>query len=101
MNIDFLAPAEAEFLDAIDYYNMQSEGLGFEFAVEVKRTIERIIQYPEAWLKLSKRTCRCRTNRFPYGIIYQVRGKTLLIIGVMHLSRKPQLWKSRLKKEEI
>ena len=63
--IKFLAPAEAEFLDAISYYNMQSEGLGYEFAAEVKKTIERIIQYPEAWAKLSKRTRRCRTNRFP------------------------------------
>lgn len=100
IKIDFLAPAEAEFVDAIVYYNMQSEGLGFEFAAEVKRTLERIIQYPEAWFNLSKRTRRCRTNRFPYGVIYQVREETLLIIGVMHLSRNPQTWKSRLKKEE-
>ena len=48
MEIVFLAPAEAEFIDAISYYNMQSEGLGYEFAAEVTRTIERIIQYPEA-----------------------------------------------------
>jgi len=101
MEIDFLAPAEAEFVDAVVYYNMQSEGLGFEFAVEVKRTIERIIQHPEAWFKLSKRTRRCRTSRFPYGVIYQSRGEKLLIVGVMHLSRDPQTWKSRLKKEEI
>ena len=52
MEIKFLAPAENEFLDAISYYNMQSEGLGYEFAAEVKKTIERIIQYPEAWAKL-------------------------------------------------
>lgn len=101
MNIDFLAPAEAEFEDAIIYYNDQSEGLGFEFAVEVKRTIERIVQYPDAWFPLSKRTRRCRTKRFPYGVIYQVRGETILIVAVMHLSRNPQTWKSRLKNEEI
>ncbi len=101
MGIKFLAPAEAEFNDAISFYNMQSEGLGYEFAAEVKRTIERIIQYPEAWTKLSKRTRRCRTNRFPYGIIYQVREETLLIVAVMHLSREPQTWKSRLKNKEL
>ena len=101
MEIDFLAPAEAEFVDAVVYYNMQSEGLGFEFAAEIKRTIERIIQYPEAWPRLSKRTRRCRTNRFPYGVIYQLREEKLLIIGVMHLGRDPQIWKSRLTKKEI
>ena len=100
MEIVFLAPAQAEFTDAISYYNMQSEGLGYEFAAEVRRTIERIIQYPEAWFKLSKRTHRCRTNRFPYGVIYQVRAETLLIVAVMHLSREPQTWKSRLTNNE-
>jgi plasmid stabilization system protein ParE len=101
MKIEFLAPAEIELIDGISYYNTQSEGLGFEFAAEVKRTIERIIQYPEAWTKLSKRTRRCRTNRFPYGVIYQVKEETLLIVAVMHLSREPQIWESRLRKEEL
>ncbi|WP_442891734.1 type II toxin-antitoxin system RelE/ParE family toxin [Dissulfurispira sp.] len=86
MNITFLAPAEAELLDAVAYYNTQSEGLGYEFAAKVKRTIERIIQYPEAWFQLSKRTRRCRTNRFPYGVIYQVRSGTLLIFLQSSLS---------------
>ena len=67
MTAHFLDPADAEFVDAIAYYNLQSEGLGYEFAAEVKRTIGRILQYPEAWTPLSKRTRRCRTNRFPYG----------------------------------
>jgi plasmid stabilization system protein ParE len=100
MNVDFLAPAEAEFEDAISYYNTQGEGLGFEFAAEVKRTLERIVQYPEAWSPLSKRTRRCRTNRFPYAVIYQTREDTILIVAIMHLSRDPQTWKSRLRNEE-
>jgi plasmid stabilization system protein ParE len=101
MKIRFFDPAEAEFLDAISFYNTQSEGLGYEFAAEVNRTIQRTIQYPEAWTKLSKRTRRCRTNRFPYGVIYQVREETLLIVAVMHLSRKPETWKDRLKSDEL
>jgi hypothetical protein len=42
MNIEFLAHAEIELSDATSYYNMQSEGLGFEFAAEVKRTIRSV-----------------------------------------------------------
>jgi hypothetical protein len=46
MKIEFLPPARAELTDAISYYNTQSEGLGYEFAAEIKRTLGRIAQYP-------------------------------------------------------
>lgn len=48
MEIEFLPPAKAELKEAISYYNNQSEVLGYEFAAEVKRTLERIVQYPTA-----------------------------------------------------
>jgi len=74
MNVQFLEPAQAEFTEAVNYYNGQAEGLGLEFSNEVKATILRIIEHPEAWSPISKRTRRCRTKRFPYGLIYQVRA---------------------------
>jgi plasmid stabilization system protein ParE len=96
MNIEFLEPAWTEFIEAVDYYNGQKEGLGLEFSDEIRTAIERIIQYPKAWTPISKRTRRCRTNRFPYGIIYRIRDKTLLIVAVMHLHRDPRSWKTRI-----
>ncbi|MEW6381255.1 MAG: type II toxin-antitoxin system RelE/ParE family toxin [bacterium] len=96
MDVEFLKPAQAELIEAVGYYNAQKEGLGFEFAEEVKETIERIIQYPEAWSLISQRTRRCRTKRFPYGIIYQIRGNTILVIAVMHLHREPRSWRGRV-----
>jgi plasmid stabilization system protein ParE len=95
MQVKFLAPAQAEFEEAVAYYEAQKEGLGFEFADEVKRAIQRIVQYPEAWALVSRRTRRCRTNRFPYGVIYQVRADILLIVAIMHLHREPRSWRSR------
>ena len=96
MHVKFLAPARAEFREAIAFYNDHKAGLGFEFAAEVKKTIERIIQYPEAWSLISRRARRCRVNRFPFGIIYQVREDILLIVAVMHLQREPDSWRDRL-----
>jgi hypothetical protein len=49
MKVEFLDPAESEFIEAIGYYNGESEGLGYEFATEVNRTIGRIMEYPNAW----------------------------------------------------
>jgi len=101
MKVAFLPPAESELAEAVSYYNAQSEGLGYELAAEIKKTLERIIRYPDAWPLLSKRTRRCRTKRFPYGVIYQSRPNLLLIVAIMHLSRHPETWKSRLKKKYL
>ena len=100
MNIEYLEPAAAELYEAIGFYNIQRQGLGLEFAKEVEDTIERIKQNPEAWttISTSKQARRCLTNRFPYGIIYQIRKNTILIVAVMHLKRRPQTWQSRLSK---
>ena len=93
----FLEPAEIELEEEVKYFNDQQEGLGYEFAKEVADTITRILKYPEAWTKLSKRTRRCRTNRFPYGVIYQIRGDRILIVAIAHLRRRPFYWRDRIK----
>lgn len=100
MDVDFLQAAEAEFREAISYYNGESEGLGFEFAAEVRRATRRIVDFSEAWAPLSERTRRCRLKRFPYGLIYQIRpGPKILIVAVMHLRRDPTSWHRRVPPE--
>lgn len=96
MKVDFLQPADDEFAAAIAYYNLQSEGLGLEFAAEAKRALGRVLQYPTAWTPLSNRTRRCRLNRFPYALLYQIRNELILVIAVQNLHRHPDSWKSRL-----
>jgi hypothetical protein len=39
MNYAFHSEAEAEFKHAIDYYESCSEGLGYDFAVEVYKSL--------------------------------------------------------------
>ncbi len=97
MVIEFLGPAHLELTEAFAYYDSQERGLGVQFVREVRRTLERIVEFPEAWSPLSKRTRRCRTNKFPYGIVYQVRGETILVVAVMHLHREPKSWRGRLR----
>jgi hypothetical protein len=97
MNIRVLSCAEQELVDAVDFYNQQCSGLGYEFAAEMKNTLNRIVSFPDAWPLLSKRTRRCMTNRFPYGVIYQIRTDHILITAIMHLKRDPKKWQERLK----
>jgi len=97
MNIEFLDIAEAELAQSVAFYNGESEGLGYEFAAEINRTLVRIAEHPQAWAPLSKRTRRCRTNRFPYGLLYQIREDLILIVAVMHLHREPTSWQNRVR----
>jgi len=98
MNIRILSCAEQELADAVDYYNEQLPGLGFEFAAEVRNTLSRVISFPEAWPVFSQRSRRCMTNRFPYGVLYQIRTDHILVTAIMHLKRDPKKWQERLTK---
>jgi len=96
MKIQLLEAAKVELDEAIDYYNHEAPGLGEDFLIEILNVLGRIDKYPEAWHPLSRRTRRCRTRRFPYGIIYQIRGDEILIIAIANLHRKPNYWKTRI-----
>ena len=97
MTYEFLDPARDELQEAIDHFEGEREGLGVEFAQEVDRTIEKILESPESWPKLWKDIRWCRTKRFLYAILYFVDGDRIIIVAVMHLRRRPGYWKLRLK----
>ncbi len=96
MTYSFHPLAEKELNDAIDYYNKCQDGLGIEFAEEVYKAIQFILQFPQAWSPLSKNTRRCITNRFPSGVIYQEKKDEIIIIAVMQLNKKPNYWHDRI-----
>ena len=45
-----------------------------------------------AWSNISKRTRRCLLNKFPYGVIYQIRDEEILVLAIAHLHRRPGYW---------
>lgn len=97
MKMRVLSCAEREFLDAVDGYNAERPGLGYEFAQEVQSAFKRIGLFPDAWPLFSGRTRRCIVSRFPYGILYQVRTDRILVVAIMHLKRDPNVWRQRSK----
>ncbi|MBF0410904.1 MAG: type II toxin-antitoxin system RelE/ParE family toxin [Candidatus Riflebacteria bacterium] len=100
MNFSFHPSARLDLNQAVDYYEGSQLGLGYEFLEEVYATIGRIIQYPNAWGKLSRRTRRCLTQRFPYSVVYQIKEKHVRIIAIAHSHRRPGYWLNRLNNEE-
>ena len=95
MRFCFHPLADTEFDEAIRYYEECEPGLGSELAEEVYAAIRRVSEYPEAWSPMSPSTRRCLVNRFPFGVIFQVKAGTLRIIAVANLHRRPGYWKDR------
>lgn len=96
MKLKLLIVAQTDVANAIAYYNSEKPGLGGEFATEVRKTIERILQYPKAWALVSQRTRRCQVNRFPYGVFYSLKKDIVVVSAILHNHREPRTWQTRL-----
>jgi plasmid stabilization system protein ParE len=89
----FTSSALVELIEATLSYEKKVNGLGANFLDEIDATVARILSNPHAWHPLSKRARRCRTHRFPFGLIYQIRADEILILSVMDLRKDPTTWK--------
>ena len=96
MRVRFLQIAKRELDDAVDYYNREKPGLGYEFLWEVFFAIDRIRQFPRAWQTFHEDARRCLVRRFPYGIIYVQQEDLILVLALAHLHRHPDYWIDRL-----
>jgi hypothetical protein len=92
----FLAAARDDLREAVQFYDAQRPGLGADFRKEVRLAVERIKSLPDAWHPLSADIRRCRTQRYPFGVIYQIRTDEILIVAVSHLHREPVHWRDRI-----
>lgn len=101
MKLKLLIAARTDAAGAIAYYNAQEPGLGAEFAAEVRKTIERILQFPNAWTSVSKRVRRSQINRFPYSVFYSLKNYLVVVIAVLHNHREPRPWQERLEEEDF
>ena len=93
MNVEFLTSAQKEFEEIVNYYDHQREGLGNQFILEVRRTVRRIENFPDAWSPMSSDVRRCQVHRFPYSVIYSVRDEIILIAAIQHHHRQPDHWR--------
>lgn len=95
--VEFHSQAFAELQSSALWYDLRSPGLGEEFLAEVERTIEAIRANPKTWPIYSRGTRRCLIHRFPFAVIYRLRGDVVQIPAIMHLRRRPGYWTRRLK----
>ncbi len=87
--------ARDEFDAAIDWYEQQEAGLGYEFAECVRAVLERISATPELYAKVHQEVRKALVRKFPYSVYYRLRPDRIVVLAVFHNKRNPNVWKSR------
>jgi len=96
MVVEFSEPAFIELDDAIEYYNIQSQGLGKVFFDEALTVIKLISQFPIALPAFSANTKKAILKKFPYSLIFVIHENKVNIIAVAHHHRSPEYWIDRI-----
>ena len=84
--------AEVEALEAAEWYRARSEVAAFRFGRTLDSKIEEIVEHPDRWPLFEAGTRRAVLSRFPYSVIYRVRGDVVEIVAIMHQRRQPGYW---------
>jgi plasmid stabilization system protein ParE len=98
MSTEFLPEADAEFREAVWYYEQEAPGVGMAFIAEVHRAISLIVQNPDAAVAVGGGLRRKILRHFPYNVMYSVEAELVVIVAVAHQKRRPRYWRGRVKK---
>ena len=88
--------ADQEFNEAMEWYELQSRGLGKRFRKEVVKQINKIRRNPDWYLIEEDNIYKVYIPRFPYKILYTIENKHQIVVwAIAHLHRRPWYWQSR------
>jgi len=89
-------PLVAEDLTrAVRYYDDVSIELGNRFRDSVRDRLRSISEFPESYGCIHGLIRAAMTRRFPYVILFELRGDTVLILGVFHAASDQTGWFDR------
>ena len=91
----FSKVSDYDLKDAIDYYNWEQPGLGERLFNNLYDKIEKIIVKPSTYA-IRYDNVRCaKISHFPFMVHFIDQPDFIVVIGILHTSRNPQLWKQR------
>ncbi len=98
-NLRVDSEAAYEILEAFEWYERKSDGLGKRFYNEVEQAIKKIQQNPFAFagIKRNSNIRRVNLTHFPYKIFYDPSKEPMRVIAIVHTSRSPKYIARRMK----
>jgi plasmid stabilization system protein ParE len=87
--------AEADLDQAARWYDEEQAGLGSRFLSDVDQVFGRIRERPQQFPVVSGDIRRALLHTFPYAVYFRETDETIRVLAVLHLRRKPGLWRAR------
>ena len=91
----FLPQARADILDAFEWYENRSVGLGQDFMRCLDAAFHAIERSPCIYPCVFEEYHRALLKRFPYAVFYEINKDSIMIYAVFHCARNPEGWKGR------
>jgi plasmid stabilization system protein ParE len=95
MQLELTAEADTDIDEAAAWYFEEDPDLGVRFATEVRRVLDQITEYPQAWTEIEPGIHRAVLRCFPYSIFYGVEDNRVEVFAVLHHHRHPARWRKR------
>ena len=89
------AEAEAEVLQALEWYAERSAVAARAFVQELNRVISLAVRSPETWPGAYGNTRHIVFPRFPFDLVFRLREGMIEIVAVAHQRRAPSYWSGR------
>jgi len=96
--LDIRPDALADIEAAGVWYEEQQPGLGADFSRTLRQAINTLAAKPLIY-RIRERRRGVRwflPPRFPYRIVYRVKGERITVLAVIHAARHDREWKCRL-----
>lgn len=87
MRVLFRPQAKVEVLEAQVWYESRVAGLGLEFARVLDAAVATAVRNPETFAAVAGNCRRVLLRRFPFSMVYRVRGDEFLVVAVFHHRR--------------
>ena len=87
--------AEAEARAARAWYADRSPAAGRSFLAELEQAVTSVLESPERWPEDDLGLRRFLLRRYPFAVIYRVRGEVVQVVAVAHGRRRAGYWRSR------
>jgi plasmid stabilization system protein ParE len=87
----FEPDAEQEIIDAFQWYEEQSFGLGGDFLRAVKQSEAILSRNPFQYQVQYKEVRRAFLRRFPYALHYVVEENMVSVLACFHFRRNPKI----------